>query len=284
MASSVSPLRYPGGKSRLLPLVADILKSNGLERGHYIEPYAGGSGLALSLLFGGHVDQLHINDIDKGVWAIWKSILTNTSNFCELIQSTPVNVEEWRRQKAIFEEANSDCLTLGFAAFFLNRTNRSGIIKSGGVIGGMEQAGVYKIDCRFNKQNLIKRIERIARYGKRIHLTNQDALGLLRSLQGKLPQRSFFCIDPPYYRKGASLYTNFFIAQDHVALRDAVLEMRYAWIITYDKCDEIQRLYSSHRRLDLKINYSAHVKRVETEILFPSKGLKLPRSIRDDQI
>ena len=165
MSRTASPLRYPGGKSRLLELAALILRLNDLERGHYGEPYAGGCGLALSLLYGGYVADIHINDIDPAIWAFWYSVLFETKTLVSLVQTTPVTVEEWHKQREVyFAQNDADPLTLGFSAFFLNRTNRSGVIKEGGIIGGLDQTGEYKIDCRFNRDDLSRRIERVSKY------------------------------------------------------------------------------------------------------------------------
>jgi DNA adenine methylase len=172
-----SPLRYPGGKSCLYDLISHILRLNNLERGNYIEPYAGGCGLALSLLYGGHVADIHINDIDPTIWAFWHCVLNETDALAEKIAKTPVTVDEWRKQQKIIRKKDkTNFISLGFSTFFLNRTNRSGVIESGGVIGGLTQTGNYKIDCRYNKEDLIRRIRRIRKYKDRIHLTNMDAV------------------------------------------------------------------------------------------------------------
>ncbi len=212
-----SPLRYPGGKSCMLGAVSRILLDNKLERGHYAEPYAGGCGLALSLLFGGFVSDIHVNDIDPAIWSFWYSVLNHTDEFIRLIEKTPVNVKEWKRQRQIIQsvETGSDAMTLGFAAFFLNRTNRSGIIKRGGVIGGLEQDGNYEIDCRFNKDELTRRILRIAKYRSRINLYRKDAIKFIDHVQKKLPSQTFLYLDPPYFHKGSQLYTSFYKNKDH---------------------------------------------------------------------
>src|SRR5580658_3869341 len=131
MSLATSPLRYPGGKTCMLGPVSRILRGNKLERGHYAEPYAGGCGLALSLLFSGFVSDIHINDIDRAIWAFWHSVLNETDEFIRLMEKTPVNIKEWKRQRRIIQSSETidDPMKLGFAAFFLNRTNRSGIIK-----------------------------------------------------------------------------------------------------------------------------------------------------------
>jgi DNA adenine methylase len=285
MARTASPLRYPGGKSTLLSLTASILRTNGLERIDYAEPYAGGCGLALSLLYGGHVSDIHINDIDAGIWAFWKCVLDQTDELAELIMQAPVTVDEWHRQREIHQATDrSDRLALGFSTFFLNRTNRSGIIKGGGVIGGLEQTGNYKIDCRFNRENLVDRIRRVKKYRSQIHLTNFDALTFLRRCKTRLPEYTFYCIDPPYFKKGSSLYTSFYKENDHADLAETVLEMESPWIVTYDDVPQIRGLYRDRRQYSFDINYSVQTKRIGTELLIASKGLKVPADMRQRQV
>lgn len=281
-ARSLSPLRYPGGKACLLPLVAQILRLNRLERAHYAEPYAGGSGLALALLFGGHVGEAHLNDVDRSVWAFWNAVLNDTDALVDLIKTTAIDMPEWHRQREIYLHADEfDDLRVGFATFFLNRTNRSGIIKGAGVIGGLEQNGNYKIDCRFNRDDLIRRIKRIAKYRKRIHLYRSDALDFLDEMDATLPPRSFLCIDPPYYNKGSSLYTSFYNPADHLAVSQAIIRLERPWVLTYDNTPEISHLYKARRQFSFDVNYSVQTKRIGTELLVASKGLRLPSELRE---
>lgn len=285
MARSASPLRYPGGKSCLYELTSMILRLNRLERGHYAEPYAGGGGLALTLLFEGHAREIHINDLDRSIWALWNSVLNETDGLIEKIQTTPVTIDEWHNQRDIYlEQSSHDDLNVGFSTFYLNRTNRSGIIKGAGVIGGLSQTGNYKIDCRFNREDLSRRIRRIAKYKSRIHLSQLDALDFMNEMDAQLPDRSLLCIDPPYFNKGSSLYTSYYKPEDHKQVSDAVLQLSRPWILTYDNTPEIAELYKSRRQFGFDVNYSVQTKRVGTELLVASKGLKLPAEVRDRQL
>ncbi|MCP5395413.1 MAG: DNA adenine methylase [Sphingomonadaceae bacterium] len=282
MARSNSPLRYPGGKSCLYDLTSHILRLNKLERGHYAEPYAGGAGLALTLLFQGHVSDIHLNDIDRSVWAFWDAVLNRTEDLIEMVQSVPIDMDQWHYQRDVYLNAQDfDDLTVGFSMFFLNRTNRSGIVKGAGVIGGLEQRGNYKIDCRFNRVELARRIERIGKYRSRIHLHRLDALDFMNWLDESLPARALFCIDPPYFNKGSSLYTSFYNPDDHAAVSQAVLGLQRPWILTYDNTPEISHLYKARRQFSFDVNYSVQTKRIGTELLVASKGLKMPSEVRD---
>ncbi len=285
MACATSPLRYPGGKTSLFPLLSTVLKANRLEHWPYAEPYAGGCGLALSLLYQGHVSDIHINDVDPSIWAFWHSVLNETDELAYMIAKTPITVDEWQRQREIQLAQDVDAtLALGFSTFFLNRTNRSGIIKTAGVIGGLKQNGRYKIDCRFNRDDLVRRIRRIAKYRSRIHLYHRDALAFIKDICNRLPEMTFFCIDPPYLNKGSRLYASFYDPTDHAILASSMLDIKNPWIITYDNDPAIKMLYRDRRQFEFDLNYSVETKRLGTELLIASKGLRLPSSLRDRQV
>ena len=177
--ANFSPLRYPGGKGKMYKQTVKILEDNNLIGCTYIEPFAGGSNLALNLLFNGKVKRIVLNDYDLAIYAFWYSILNYAPEFIKMIKKVDITIEEREKQKKIYETEKRDLLKLGFATFFLNRTNRSGIIK-GGPIGGYQQNSKYLIDCRFNKENLIKRIEKIYENRKNIRIYNQDAMIFLK--------------------------------------------------------------------------------------------------------
>lgn len=282
MSRSASPLRYPGGKSCLLDVTSYLLRLNGLECGHYAEPFAGGAGLALSLLYGGHVAEIHINDLDPSIWAFWDCILNRTKEFVDKLDEAPVTVEEWLRQRDIYRERDlGNSLTLGFSAFFLNRTNRSGIIAGGGVIGGLDQTGPYKIDCRYNKDELKRRIKRIHRYRDRIHLTTLDAVDFLSHMDTLKQDNALLFIDPPYYKKGSELYANYYKPEDHALLARAVLKLELPWVVTYDDAPEIRALYRDRRQFSFDIQYSIQNKRLGSELLIVSKAMRIPSVIKD---
>jgi len=131
---------------------------------------------------------------------------------------------------------------LGSRRFFLNRTNRSGILKAG-VIGGLAQAGEWRLDCRFRKKNFIEKIRRIALYKDQITLTREDASTYLSSITKILPRYAFINIDPPYYRKGPELYCSFYEHADHKHLAQTIRKLRRPWMLTYDNASEIRALY-----------------------------------------
>ena len=248
-----SPLRYPGGKNRLAPFIAKVCVDNGITE-HYVEPYSGGAAVALFLLFERFVNRVTINDSDRSIYAFWHSVLYQTEDLCELITKVPVTIDEWRNQKEIqMNKDNIDLINLGFSTFFLNRTNRSGIIK-GGAIGGNNQTGKYKLDCRFNKEELVKRIRMIANQREKIDLYNVDAMCLVDMVleHNENPENTLFYFDPPYYVEGHSLYMNYYKKAHHQIVSDKIKQLHNVhWIISYDDAPEIRRLYSDCQKLSM---------------------------------
>ncbi|PKA02435.1 DNA adenine methylase, partial [Leptospira ellisii] len=230
-----SPLRYPGGKGKVADYFKQIFKDNLLYDGFYVEPYAGGASVALSLLFNEYASKIVINDIDYSIFSFWHSVLHDTDRLCKRIRDTEVTVENWEKQQKIQKEKSKhNSLKVGFSTFFLNRTNRSGILRAG-IIGGKQQNGNWKIDARYNKSELIRRIERIAQYKDKIDLHNEDAVKLVKVLRKKLPEKTLFYFDPPYYVKGKDLYLNYYNDSDHQNIASEISKIdKQKWIITYD--------------------------------------------------
>lgn len=266
--SNYSPLRYPGGKSALYPVISSVITTNKLKRCVYIEPFAGGASIACNLLIGGEVDRVIINDADKAVYSFWRLVLESPPWLIKKIRETPVTVDEWRIQRDILRKAKRYSKELGFAMFFLNRTNRSGILDAG-PIGGYEQSGEYKIDCRFNREALIEKIQKIALHRNKIKVYNQDAsVFLKRFLPSKQDAHDVLIyLDPPYYEKGQRLYMNSFTSKDHEKLRDAVSLLDCKWIMTYDNAIEIEELYQGYYTQHFSINYSLSRKRKGDELI-----------------
>lgn len=260
-----SPLRYPGGKTFLLPFFERIIALNHLHDTTYIEPYAGGAGAALALLFLEQVDRIVINDLDKAIYAFWRSAVFNSERFIDRIQLTPVTVKEWRRQKAIYRDPKANRFDLGFATFFLNRTNVSGIL-DGGPIGGLEQRGKWLIDARYNKVGLSERVKQLGLYKDRITVSNLDGVDLISDYL--LRDNIFIYLDPPYFEKGASLYLNHYQKSDHESLAQQLNGNSEAfWLLTYDNRSQIRSLYPERRINNFSLNYNAYESRKGHEIL-----------------
>jgi DNA adenine methylase len=270
-----SPLRYPGGKAKLANYFKQLFEENSLKKGIYVEPYVGGASIALSLLIEGFASKVIINDIDKSIFAFWYSVLNYPDELCNLIKKTPVNIKIWRKQKKIqTEKNNQDFLTLGFSTFFLNRTNRSGIIGAG-AIGGINQEGKWKINARYNKKGLIERIKKISLYKDKIILCNLDAVELIKQLK-HLPKKTLIYLDPPYYNKGKELYLNYYLDEDHKKIAEEINKTKkQKWIITYDDAKLIKQLYNKNKKINYSLTYSAGKSRKGNELIIFSKNLRV---------
>lgn len=272
----LSPLRYPGGKRKLASFIKLVYVANDLLGGEYAEPYAGGAAVGLALLLGGYVRRIHINDLDRALYAFWHSLLNATESLCRLIHDTPVNMDQWCRQRQVQDDSDASLLALGFSTFYLNRTNRSGIIR-GGVIGGKKQAGKWKLDVRFNKPDLIARVQNIARYRGCIQLYNVDATHFLGGIVPGLPRDTLCYLDPPYLVKGQQrLYASYYEPDDHREIAAVVSDIDRLWIVTYDDAPEIRALYNGFRHLSYGLYYTAQERQKGSEIMFFCPDLVVP--------
>lgn len=272
-----SPLRYPGGKNRIAPFIANICINNKFN-GCYVEPYSGGASVALFLLFEDIVRKIIINDKDRSIYAFWYCVLNNTDSFCKKIYDTDVSIEEWEKQKIVQKnKEKADLFELGFSTFFLNRTNRSGII-AGGVIGGCKQNGKYTIDCRFNKDELVNRIKRIASRKKNIKLYHKDALKLINIVEQRFSNDNdlLYYFDPPYFDKGSTLYMNYYHKKDHKDVSTMIKSSNKSkWIVSYDDSPEIFKLYKDCPYKKYELRHTANTAKNGKEIMFFSENLDI---------
>lgn len=266
MSVYYSPLRYPGGKAKIAPVLEEMLKTSG--RKIYAEPFCGGAGTGLYVLMKSTAEKIILNDADFGIYCFWKSILYQTDAFIELVRNTPVTIEEWQNQRDIYANAESaescDELSTGFATFYLNRTNVSGILKAG-VIGGKSQNGKYKIDARFNRENLIKKIEKIAERKNDITVSNLD----FEDFIAEYGRDAFMYFDPPYFIRGKELYTKYFTRKDHIRLRKS-LEHANDFAVTYDNDPFIRKLYEGYAMQSFSLSYSAGTRKEGNELMIAS--------------
>jgi len=273
-----TPLRYPGGKQRLAPFIAEILEDNDLVGGHYAEPYAGGAGVAMELLFDGVVSHVHLNDSSAHIFALWTGILEHTDEFCDRIRRASLCVEDWRVHREVVRHPTEHAmLDLGFSTFYLNRCNRSGII-SGGVIGGLAQSGLWKMDARFSRIELARRVEAIARRASQISLSQLDAEDFLRGFeQGEHSRDSLVYCDPPYYEHAQRLYLDSYQADDHARLARFVQnELSLNWVVSYDGHPDVIELYGERRKFLYDLQYSAARSYKGQEVFIFSDDVSIP--------
>jgi DNA adenine methylase len=273
-----SPLRYPGGKQKLTPFVSEIINENNLWGCDYVEPYAGGAGVAIDLLFSGAARRIHLNDACPAIHAFWSCVLDDAELLCRRISRAWLDVREWRSQKEILSRAAEFSVAdVGFATFYLNRVNRSGIL-SGGVIGGIEQRGKWQIDARFPKDELIRRIELIQARRADITLHGLDAEEYFRSHIPKLPRKSLIYCDPPYFRKAERLYLNHYRPADHERIARIIQKTRRKWLVSYDSAPEILALYDERRHFVYDLQYNAGKAYKGKEVFVFADGLSIPNS------
>jgi DNA adenine methylase len=274
MPAIYTPLRYPGGKSKLGPYLSSVLRANRLIGATYSEPYAGGAGAALYLLFRGYVTRIVLNDLDRAVVSFWRAVLQHNERFARLVEHARLNVREWDRQRQVLRSAPSG-FDLGFAFFYVNRTSRSGIM-NGGVIGGRRQRGEWLIDARFNAGQLAERIRAIGTMRRYISVTRRDALEFLDEVASSREPKSFTYLDPPYYDPGEALYTNHYAPADHAKIARRLGACTHPWLLTYDDCPEIRGLYRGFRILDCELSYSAREVRRGREVIVLGRSVNAP--------
>lgn len=276
-----TPLRYPGGKGKLSYYIKSLLEENSITDGCYVEPYAGGAAIALDLLVNEYVRKVTINDADPAIFSFWHSVMTEADALCGMIENCQVTMDTWYQQKEILNSPNANpSLELGFAAFFLNRTNRSGILKAG-VIGGKEQSGEWKMDVRFKKEDLISRIIRVSTFKNRVQVTNLDAVELLLNVQNitGYSEKLLVYLDPPYYVKGQDLYRNFYEYEDHVKVKASLVQSGIKnWLVSYDNASEIKEIYSDFRQSEYSLSYTAQSKKLGREVMIYSDSLSIPQT------
>ncbi|WP_369367027.1 DNA adenine methylase [Streptomyces sp. CG4] len=276
MTRYISPLRYPGGKARLAGYIKHLIDSQHPRPTHYSEPFCGGAGAALKLLTDGTVDHIHLNDADPGIAAFWRCVFTMTSEFAELVRAAEVTIDSWRRAANTYASPlGKDDLDLGFATFFLNRCNRSGILRAR-PIGGYEQKGKWKIDARFNREGLAERIELLGSYRDSVSLSQQDGRQHIQDLEA-LGENVLAYVDPPYLVQGDRLYMDSLSSEDHTELSSVLSGSPIKWFLTYDAESRItESLYPDHRCMQFEISHSAQVRHLGVEYAVFSKDLHVP--------
>lgn len=272
---ALSPLRYPGGKGQMYDKIKQIIHANSLDQKTYVEPFAGGFAVGITLIRNNIVRKAIINDIDFHIYAFWKAVFFKTEKFLEKIESTPINMDEWHKQRSIYNKCNrKSILDAAFATLFLNRTNFSGVLKAG-PIGGQNQTGKYKMDCRFPKERISKLIHDISQYKERIEVYNMDANEFITNILKPKQKDLFINFDPPYVKKGKALYTNFYDMNDHRKLKDCIVgNLNCDWIMTYDNNDFIKSIYKDFFIYEFNLGYSANIHKKGTELFVSSKKYK----------
>jgi DNA adenine methylase len=277
MSTLSTPLRYPGGKQKIASFIVEILQCNNICDINYVEPYAGGAGVAINLLLSKKVKTIHLNDKCIPIYSFWKTLINESEWLCKKILLSSLNIEEWKKQREIIKNVDKHSLEeIGFATFYLNRCNRSGIL-NGGIIGGLNQDGIWKMDARFNKKSLINRIESIANVSKSIKVTKYDAETLIGKLANS-KKRSFIYFDPPYLSKGYKLYLNHYTSEDHKRISKLIQKIKNNyWIVSYDSDDYITDLYKKRKKFYYNLQYNTSKVYLGQEVFIFSDNIKIPQ-------
>lgn len=272
-----TPLRYPGGKSVMASFFSDLFEINHLEHITYAEPYAGGAGTAINLLLADKVDRIMINDANIGVYSFWNAIINHTNEFVDRLQIVPITLNEWKKQHDILRSSETPSFDLGFATFYMSRTNRSGILGAGPIGGSSEEkqlSAKFKMDCRFNRDNLMIKILNIAERKRNVVISNKDAIKFLKDLKGG---DKFVYLDPPYYVNGKSLYMDYYKVADHRQLAEFLKSTtKFIWVLSYDNVKPIRDLYEGYDLYEFDLKYTANIKKSGAELLTCSKEIILP--------
>lgn len=278
-----NPLRYPGAKSKLVPYVQNLIKSENLTGCVFYEAYAGSAAVSLGLLENNIVSKVVLNELDPLIYNFWISVMDHTDELIHMINTVDVNINNWHeisKYRDITYLQNKSSVQIGFAGLFLNRTNFSGILKAN-PLGGLEQKSPYKVDCRFNKERISKSIKALSEFSKHIEIFNMDAIDFLQQETYYKRNRSIFVyIDPPYFKKGHSLYRYYYENEMHRALAKYIKKKTYPWLISYDDAPEIRELYKRKRQQQIYLDYSVSTKRKEKELLI--SNLEIPPAFSEN--
>ncbi len=276
----LSPLRYPGGKSLLAQFVAEVLGRLPNIK-HYMEPFAGGAGVALRLLFDNHVSSVTIGDSDPAVAAFWRCAVHHSEELIERVENCQVDIDAWHAQyEVLADPGRRDDLDLGFATFFLNRTNRSGILRAR-PIGGLQQNGPWRLDCRFNRKDLVPRLHRIARHSSQITVFEGEAIDLLASTEVFQREHTFVYVDPPYLTRSSDLYLDEMSYAGHKEIAQLLRDEFDYWMASYDIDKRVNtELYPDSRILTFALRHCASRTHVGTEQIAFSDACVLDDSIR----
>lgn len=279
MAQNRTPLRYPGGKQKLTPFIAEVILANGLEGGSYVEPYAGGAGVAMELLFDGYIERAYLNDSSYHIYSFWDSVLNHTDEFCARISRALISIDEWLLHREVLRNPDQHSrFDVGFSTFYLNRTNRSGVL-TGGVIGGLDQSGKWKLDARFSKNELIQRVESIGEFRESIEVSNFDAEDFFSITINSLPENTLIYCDPPYFEKASRLYLNHYKPDDHERIAKTIQGLHTVkWMVSYDGVQQILDYYPNQRKFLYELQYNASRAYKGSEVFIFSENLVIPRN------
>lgn len=240
-----SPFRYPGGKAKISkPILNKIKEKTGFQTifsdsnmEDFVDVFAGGGSVSLSVLNEyDKIKSLHMNDSDDWVYSFWYSMIDRKEGdrlkqYIKKYQNPSIK-DFYNLRKSMTRKG----LSIGYKGFlglFFNRTTFSGIFTSG-PIGGKEQKSDYKINCRYNSLNLLKRINHIQNHFNNINveITKLDFREIIKKWSNN--EKAFLYLDPPYMKQGHQLYNQFMNDLDYIEMANLLKNSRCHWMISHD--------------------------------------------------
>ena len=239
----LSPFRYPGGKTWLAPHVKTWLGNLKIKPALFVEPFAGGGIISLTVAYEDLSDQIIMVEIDEDVSSVWRTIFEGDAEWL---------VERIMAFNMTFENVQN-CLNTcpnalkerAFQTILRNRISHGGILAQG--------AGVMKngengkgLASRWYPATLKSRIEQITKLKGRIKFIQGDGLEIINQYANET--NAVFFIDPPYTAgkksAGRRLYTHFDL--DHPELFTLASTIQGDFLMTYENADEVKTLASEH--------------------------------------
>lgn len=281
----LSPLRYPGGKGRMGPYLADLMASQYglLEVEIWAEPFAGGLGAGLHVLAADVAEEVWFCETNPALAALWRMIRTDLDDLARRIELTNPTIDLFYASREMVKNAATtgghDDQELAVAALILNRCSRSGIVAPNvGPIGGKDQAGKYTVKSRFDPAKVAARLRALSPYTQRLRQYDCSGIEFLRGLDGGvgIEEEMLAFVDPPYTDVGNDLYGRGMSVAEHRELAWILNTSPMRWALTYDATPHIWTdWYPNRAVMEYGISHSAHKQHADTEYLIVSDNLIL---------
>ncbi len=238
----LSPLRYPGGKTWLVPRIRRWLESLEHRPDVFVEPFAGGAVASLTAVMEGLADRAALCEIDPDIARLWRCIIGESERLAEMVEgfdATPDNV------RAALAETSEDEARAAFKTLVRNRVNRGGILAKGASAMRAGENG-NGVASRWYAKTLAARIRAIGRFAHRLDVLQGDGMSLIAHYRDN--RSAAFFVDPPYTaagkRAGRRLYDHNEI--DHEALFQSMAAVKGPFMMTYDQNAEVIGLARRH--------------------------------------
>lgn len=280
-ASHISPLRYPGGKSRIWEhLAAQYTQAplGELDAEIWFEPFAGGLGAGLKMLQESIIGELWFCEANRGLGALWGELVANPTALIDTVSSLPERMSLDVYQEALAVLAAPDSypqLQVAVAALVVNRCSRSGMVTpTTGPIGGKQQDGKYRVGDRWNLPRTISTLEKLAPLTRYMRFVGPDGISALAGLPNSgFAEEVFVFADPPYVGAGQRLYQHGLDESGHRALADALHDLDEThWVLAYDEAPLVRELYEGLHIQEYTLHHTANRSKSGAELLIYGPG------------